>query len=84
MPLRSVEYSSRIINLSRFVYCISLEKLRKKFRLMLMRGAEGLMIRSICTDGQVPLRSVEYSLPIVYLLIACHQETDMLLRGQKA
>ena len=35
VPLRSVEQRFR------FVYCISLGKLRKKFRVMLVRGAEG-------------------------------------------
>ena len=56
MALRSVEYSLRI------VYCILLGRLRKKkapFHDSV--GAEGLTIRSIRTDGKVPLRSVEYS-----------------------
>ena len=45
VPLRSVEQRSR------FVYCISLGKLRKKIRVMLVSGAEGLTIRSIRRDG---------------------------------
>ena len=31
-------------------------------------GAEGLTIRSIRTDGKVPIRSVEYSSRIVYCI----------------
>ena len=60
MPLRSVEYSLRI------VYCISLGRLKTIRRLMIVRGAEDLTIRSIRTYRKVPLRSVEYSLRIVY------------------
>ena len=55
MALRSVEYSLRI------VYCISLGGFRKKAPFHDSVGAEGLTIRSIRTDGKVPLRSVEYS-----------------------
>ena len=46
VPLRSVEYSSRIAD------CISLGRLKKKLTsLMIVWGAEGLTIRSIRTDG---------------------------------
>ena len=101
VPSLSIEYRSR------FVYCISFGKLRKKIsfddsdecswfdpygwssaftlrrvqftdRILAyckslgdwydIEGAEGLTIRSICTDGWVPLRSLEYSLPIVYCI----------------
>ena len=56
MALRSVEYSLRI------VYCILLGRRReKKAPFHDSVGAEGLTIRSIRTDGKVPLRSVEYS-----------------------
>ena len=44
MVLRSVEYCSRM------VYCISLGTLRKKTFLQIVRGSEGLTIRSIRTD----------------------------------
>ena len=35
---------------------------------MIVRGVEGLTIRSIRKDRKVPLRSVEYSLRIVYCI----------------
>ena len=57
-PLRSVEYSSRI------VYCISLGGLRKnKLRFVIVTGAEGLTIRSIRADGKaaLTLRKVQFT-----------------------
>ena len=61
LTLRRLQFTDRI-----WAYCMSLGDRYD------IEGAECLTIRSIRTDGQVPLRSVEYSLPIVYWLIACH------------
>ena len=43
VPLRSVEQRFR------FVYCISLGKLRKKFRVMLVRGVEAPLTQRLCS-----------------------------------
>ena len=46
---------------------------------MIVRGAEGLTIRSIRTDRKVPLRSVEYSLRIVYarIYLVCFRQRTL-------
>ena len=52
------------------VYCISLGDLEKKLYFDVVRGAEGLTIRSIRAGRLVSSRSVEYSLQMVYVSLS--------------